>query len=200
MLGTFKTSLSEAYEGSLRSLLYRLINRKHAYMYTPTVDSQSVVQESIMAELDLTVKFFEKREFEMFKEKARQSSKADYTWLITVPIKSYKIRPLERMEIETLAYQIKPEHLNTCIRQFRKQINIETETDDLSGMMKQTLRKILGEYEVLRYTSELNKMGLLQRIRSETRVYPAMGDQQHQLQHQAVIANSNSLTFADHLV
>ena len=197
MLGSFKTSISEAYEGSLRSILYRLINRKNAYMYAPTIDSQSVVQESIMGELDLTVKFFEKREFEIFKERARQTSKADYTWLITVPIKSYKIRPLERMEIETLAYQIKPEHLNTCIRQFRNRISLETETEDLPALMKQTLRKILGEYEVIRYTTELNKMGLLKRIRSETRVYPASPDHQPD---QAVITNSNSVNFADRLV
>jgi len=173
MLGSIKTVLTDAYEGSLRSILSSLINRKNVYMYVPETDSQALVQENIMYELDGMIKLFERHQFEVFKDNARRSSKVDYTWLISIPFKRYRMPPMERMEIETLAYGIKPVHTSYCIKLFRSNIHHKTSMIDIPGIMIQSLRSVLTEYEVIRYTSELSKGNILRKIRSESKVYPS---------------------------
>ena len=173
MLESFKTALYEAYEGSLRSILLTIINRKNAYMYMPEPDKQTLVQDRIISELENTIKFFEKKKIELQKEKIRQKSKVDYTWLMNIPYKKYKIPSLERMEIETIAYQIRPEDVGLCIRRFKDQIIRSTVPGDIPNLMMQTLRKLLDDYEVEKYTTEFTRNTFLRRIRSESKVYPS---------------------------
>ena len=188
MLGALKTVLADAYEGGLRSILSGLLNRKHVYMYVPEANKQAVVQDRITCELDTTIKFFLRKKFDQFKEEARQRNKCDYSWLISIPAPRYKIPSLERMEIESLAYQVKPEHVGECIRQFRARFSGTTTVEDIPSLMIHTLRKILGEYESERYNSEISRpSSVLRRMRSEPKVYPSN-------QIPVVIANSNSGT------
>ena len=193
MLESLKTVINDAYEGSLRLILSTLINRKNVYMYIPEVDDQALVQERIMSELDATIKFFEHKTFEIFKEKARRNSKVDYTWLISVPYRQYKIPPLERMEIETLAYQIRPEHVGQCIRQFKSLITSSSKVADIASLMKQTLRKILGDYEIEHYKAEITRGNILKRMRSEQKVYPSTDI--FELKEAGVISNCSTDNF-----
>lgn len=172
MLASLKTVINEAYEGSLRLLLTTLINRKHVYMYVPEVDGQALVQDRIISELDATIKFFEHKKFEIFKEKARKNTKVDYTWLISVPYRQYRMPPLERMEIETLAYKVKSEHVGLCIKQFKSLINSSTKVSDIPSLMRETLRKLLGDYELQNYRAEISRGSIFKRIRSEQKIYP----------------------------
>lgn len=193
MLGSLKTKINETYEGSLKLLLSSLMNRKNAYMYTPEVDNQAIVQDRILSELDSIIRFFERKKFEVFKENARKKSKVDYTWLISVPYKPYKIPPLERMEIETLAYQIKPEHVGFCLNQFKNQINSDTQVMDIPLILKQTVKKRLGDYEKERYQTQLARGSLLRRMRSDPRVCPSLTELQD-MKEGVVISNSIAIT------
>ena len=191
MLGSVKTAVNEAYEGGLRSLLSKLLNRKNAYMYSPQPDKQTLVQDRILSELETTLKFFEKKTFEVHKEKLRQKSKVDYTWLMSIPYKQYKMLPLERMEIETLAYQIKPEDVGPIVRRFNEQIIQGTTITHIPTLMMQTLRKMLGEYEIERYATELSRTSIMRRIRSESRVYPEL----FEMKDVVVITNSENVNW-----
>ena len=121
-------------------------------MYVPGVDEQALAQDCIMHELDQTIKSMEKENFELFKANTRKLSKVDYTWLITIPCKHYKIPPMTRMEIETLGYKIKPEDITYCLRLFKSQVSITTPIPQIPITLAQILRQVTTEYDIVRYS------------------------------------------------
>ena len=101
------------------------------------------------------------------------------------------------MEIETLAYQIRPEHVGQCVRQFKILITGSTKVADIPSLMKQTLRKLLGDYEIELYKAEISRGNILKRMRSEQKVYP-LGDI-FELKDAGVISNCSTDNFNIHL-
>lgn len=111
----------------------------------PERDQQSQVSDSLMNELDYQIKELEKLEREHDLDKKRKETGVDYSWLISSPTKSYEIPQLERLELEGLCYQVKPEETGKVLSLFRDTLFNEPKPNELSRLLRACIRQVLDQ-------------------------------------------------------
>ncbi|XP_060079214.1 protein RD3-like [Ylistrum balloti] len=111
----------------------------------PERNQQSQVSDSLMNELDFQIKELEKLERENDQEKQRRETGVDYSWLISAPTKYYEIPQLERLELEGLCYQVKPEETGKVLNLFRDALFNEPKPSELSRIMRACIRQTLEQ-------------------------------------------------------
>lgn len=197
MLDTFKEALFEICENGIRAMLSSLLYRKDVYIYIPVTDEQALVQDNILQELEASIKMIEREKFELFKAASRKATKVDYTWLINVPSYHYKIPTMDRMEVEALAYKIRPEDTLKCVKCFRSLVTPDTGLGEVTLILLSVLRKQVSQYQFDKVPpntdSAVSAWSVIRKIRSDSKVYPVMRDLEGDLQLNNV--NVSSIDF-----
>ncbi|OWF41563.1 protein RD3-like [Mizuhopecten yessoensis] len=111
----------------------------------PERDQQGQVSDSLMNELDFQIKELERLERENDQEQKRKETGVDYSWLISAPPKTYEIPQLERLELEGLCYQVKPEETGKVLNLFRDALLNEPKPSQLSRILRACIRQILEQ-------------------------------------------------------
>ncbi|KAK3579090.1 hypothetical protein CHS0354_029949 [Potamilus streckersoni] len=162
----------------------------------PERDEHVVVIDSILLELEFHIKELEKVTREEEQEKRRKETGVDYSWLISVPPKTYEIPQLERLEIEELCYKIRSYECGKVISLFRDAILNEPQVQELPKILKACLRQVFESRPkeeslrdwVVRRTSSLSSL----RLRPPSRVSPCTADSDIESQSDdAHIQNTN---------
>lgn len=112
----------------------------------PAKAESDVVCEALMMELECQIKEIERINREVDQEKKRMANIADYTWLISVPPKTFEIPQMERLALEELASKILPEDSGDVISEFRSIVEgIPRDVTELSQVMRCVIEKHLLE-------------------------------------------------------
>lgn len=112
----------------------------------PAKAESDVVCEALMMELECQIKEIERINREVDQEKKRMANIADYTWLISVPPKTFEIPQMERLALEELASKIPPEDSGDVISEFRSIVEgIPRDVTELSQVMRCVIEKHLLE-------------------------------------------------------
>lgn len=111
----------------------------------PIRNAKTVVADSIMSELDYSIKEIEKVKLQREQEESRKKTGVDYSWLMTTQPKGYEIPQLERLELEELFYQVKPEECGKILTLFRDSLLNDPEPYELPSIMKACTRQILQQ-------------------------------------------------------
>lgn len=86
----------------------------------PSKPDSVIVGETLMNELESQMKECERLQQEKEQEEKRRTNTADYSWLITTPgKKSYHLSAVERLVLEELSSQVRPDDSGEVITQFR---------------------------------------------------------------------------------
>ncbi|OQV24233.1 hypothetical protein BV898_01776 [Hypsibius exemplaris] len=120
----------------------------YANQKLPEKSESQLVSESLLHELDLAVKEIEERNRIRDAEERKRTGnqKVDYSWLID-PIRlhkrPYEIMPGERMEIESLCWQILPAECSKVIMQFREYLAREPMVQEIPVLFRACLNQTL---------------------------------------------------------
>ncbi|GAU93372.1 hypothetical protein RvY_05325 [Ramazzottius varieornatus] len=133
----------------------------------PEKSESQLVSESLLHELETAIKETEARNRARDLEERKRNLKVDYSWLID-PVRlhrrPYEIMPGERMEIESLCWQILPSECNKVIMQFREYLAREPAIYELPGLFRGCLQQTLQSRPV--QETDLPQQGLLKGKRS----------------------------------
>lgn len=111
----------------------------------PGRDAKTVVADSMMSELDHNIKEIEKMKVQKEQEETKKKTGVDYSWLITTPPKGYEIPQLERLELEELFYQVKPEECGKILTLFRDALLNDPQPFELPSLMRACTRQIIQQ-------------------------------------------------------
>ncbi|XP_020906299.1 protein RD3 [Exaiptasia diaphana] len=110
----------------------------------PTKPDSVVVCETLMGELEGQMKELERLRTVKESEEKRRKNEADYSWLMNTPRKNvYRLSPVDRLVLEELSSQVRPEDSGHVIKQFRT--IVETHMLDLSEIPK-VFRCVIERY------------------------------------------------------
>lgn len=111
----------------------------------PERDEKTMVADSLMSELEYNIKELEKLNYQRQQEENRRKTGVDYSWLITTTPKGFEIPQLERLELEELFYQIKPEECGKILTLFRDALLNEPRPCELPSLIKSCARQIVQQ-------------------------------------------------------
>lgn len=111
----------------------------------PSKNEKSMVADSLMSELDYNIKELEKVRIDKEQEETRKKTGVDYSWLITTPPKGYTIPQLQRLELEELFYQVKPEECGSILALFRDSLLNEPQSSELPSIFRACVQQILQQ-------------------------------------------------------
>lgn len=76
-------------------------------------------------------------------QQRRKETGVDYSWLISTPKKSYEIPHIERLELESLCYKLKPTESTQVLSLFRDALLNEPKITDLPKIFKACINQVL---------------------------------------------------------
>lgn len=127
----------------LKSVWKSLVS--HDQTKPPGRNEKSMVADSLMSELDYNIKELEKIFNQKELDKTRQKTGVDYSWLVTTTPKGYQIPQLERLELEELFYQVKPEECGKILTLFRDTLLNEPQPSQLPSLLKACVRQTIQQ-------------------------------------------------------
>lgn len=127
----------------LKSVWKSLVS--HDQSKPPVRNEKSMVADSLMSELDYNIKELEKIYNQKELDQTRRKTGVDYSWLVTTTPKGYQIPQLERLELEELFYQVKPEECGKILTLFRDTLLNEPQPSQLPSLLKACVRQTLQQ-------------------------------------------------------
>lgn len=118
-------------------LLSNFGSRLQATNVPPSKPDSVIVCETLMNELESQMKEIERLQAEKDQEEKRRTNTADYSWLMSSPTKNtYHLSPVDRLVLEELSSQVRPDDSGEVITQFRTIIESHSTPFELSEVPK----------------------------------------------------------------
>lgn len=111
----------------------------------PERDEQVMIADSLMLELEFHIREIERMNRDHEQEERRQLTGVDYSWLVTVPVKSYDIPQLVRLDLDELCCRVKPRECGKVISLFRDSLLNKPRVSDLPLIMRACIQQVLNE-------------------------------------------------------
>ncbi|KAG9475512.1 protein RD3-like [Eleutherodactylus coqui] len=103
--------------------------------------SEELVTQTLMLELGTHLKRAEKQQRERLNEYRRMKNGVDYTWLASIPRRSYEISPGDQLELRDICSKIRPSQCGPAILRFRKlMLEFEPEAMEIPRLFRSVLQ------------------------------------------------------------
>ncbi|XP_055353790.1 protein RD3-like [Paramacrobiotus metropolitanus] len=139
----------------------------------PEKSESQLVSESLLHELDCAIKETEERNYQREQEERKRTQKVDYSWLIDptrVSKYSFEISQGERMEIESLCWQILPTECNKVIMQFREYLSREPMVQEIPVLFRACLTQTIQSRPAMDGESAMGSH--LEKVKRSNKVMP----------------------------